>query len=128
MTRNEKTGTITLSQRPYLERLLKKWGMSDCNPKYTPLPLGINLSLDDCAVTPEQIHFMKDKPYREVLGGVMWAQVGTRLDLSYAVNLLARFQINPGPAHWLALMHVLAYIKATLHLCNLLPPRHHGRA
>lgn len=115
MTRDEKTGTINLSQRPYLERLLKKWGMSDCNPKYTPLPLGTNLSLDDCAVTAEQIHFMKDKPYREVLGGVMWAQVGTRLDLSYTVNLLARFQINPGPAHWYALMHVLAYIKATLH-------------
>lgn len=45
----------------------------------------------------------------------MWGQVGTRKDLSYAVNLLARFQINPGPAHWHALMHVLAYIKATLH-------------
>ncbi len=44
----------------------------------------------------------------------MWAQVATRPDLSFAVNMLARFQINPGPAHWKALMHVLAYIKATI--------------
>ncbi len=67
------------------------------------------------AETPEQLRFMADKPYRKVLGGVMWGQVGTQQDLLYAVNLLACFQINPGPAHWHALMHVLAYIKAILH-------------
>jgi hypothetical protein len=115
MQRDEKTGAITLSQRPYFERILKRFGMAECNPKHTPLPSGIELTLDDCATTDEQKSFMADKPYREVLGSIMWAQVATRPDLSFAVNLLARFQINPGPAHWKALMHVLAYIKATLH-------------
>lgn len=114
MSRDDNTGAISLSQRPYFERLLKKHNMWDCNPKSTPLPLGIDLSSEDCAVTEEQKRFMADKPYREVLGSVMWAQVATRPDLSFAVNLLARFQINPGPAHWKALMHVLAYIKGTL--------------
>ena len=44
----------------------------------------------------------------------MWAQAATQPDLSYAVALLARFQSNPGLAHWKALLHVLAYIKGTL--------------
>lgn len=44
----------------------------------------------------------------------MWGQVATQPDLSFAVNLLAWFQINPGPAHWRALMHILVYIKGTL--------------
>jgi hypothetical protein len=115
MRQDKETGTITISQRPYLERILQRFGMSDCNPKYTPLPVGVNLSLTNCASTDEDRRFMADKPYREVLGSVMWAQVASRPDLSFAVNLLARFQINPGPDHWKALMHVLAYIKATLH-------------
>ena len=57
---------------------------------------------------------MKDKPYNEVLGSIMWAQGATQPDLSFAVNLLSRFQANPGQAHWNAMLHVLGYIKGTL--------------
>src|SRR5271168_2320015 len=57
---------------------------------------------------------MGDKPYRLVLGSVMWGQLATRPDLSFSVSLLAHFQSNPGIEHWSALMHVLGYIKNTL--------------
>ena len=43
----------------------------------------------------------------------MWGQLATRPDLSFAVSLLARFQANPGIAHWSALLHVIGYIKNT---------------
>lgn len=57
---------------------------------------------------------MRDKPYRAVLGSVMWGQLATRPDLSFSVSLLARFQANPGTGHWNALIHVVGYIKNTL--------------
>jgi hypothetical protein len=57
---------------------------------------------------------MDDKPYRAVLGSVMWGQLATQPDLSFAVSLLARFQINPGVDHWKGLMHVIGYIKNTM--------------
>lgn len=57
---------------------------------------------------------MADKPYREALGSIMYAQVCTRPDLSFAVATLSRFASNPGIAHWKALQHVLRYISATL--------------
>lgn len=57
---------------------------------------------------------MVDKPYRSVLGTVMWGQLATRPDLSFSVSLLARFQANPGIEHWNALMHVIGYIKNTM--------------
>ena len=47
----------------------------------------------------------------------MWAQAATHPDLSFAVTMLARFQSNPGPAHWKLLLHVLAYVKGTLDYC-----------
>ena len=43
---------------------------------------------------------MDDKPYRPILGSVMWGQLTTRPDLSFAVSLLSRFQANPGIDHW----------------------------
>lgn len=57
---------------------------------------------------------MHDKPYRQLLGALMWAQAATRPNLSFAVTLLACFQSNPGLAHWKALLHMLAYVKGTL--------------
>ena len=57
---------------------------------------------------------MKDKPYTEALGCLMWAQVATRPNLSFAVNVLSRYQANPGPAHWNVILHTFAYVKGTL--------------
>jgi hypothetical protein len=89
--------------------------MMDCNSKPTPLPLGIVLSKDQSPKSQEDRKLMADKPYREVLGSIMYAQIGTRPDLSYAVSTLSKYASNPGIAHWQALIHVLRYIKATLH-------------
>ena len=63
----------------------------------------------------EERKYMQDKPYREALGSLMYAQVGTRPDIAYAITSLTRFMTNPGKAHWLALLHIMRYIKAMLH-------------
>lgn len=97
--RNPDTGDISLSQCPYLERMLERFGFRSSNPKYTPLPAGLVLTESQSPSNESEKHYMKDKPYREALGSLMWAQAATRPDLSYAVGLLARFQSNPGPAH-----------------------------
>lgn len=57
---------------------------------------------------------MADKPYRSILGSVMWGQLATRPNLSFAVSLLSRFQSNPGIEHWKALMHVMGYVLNTI--------------
>jgi len=38
MVCDPKTGSISLSQRPFVERMLKHFSMLDCNPKVTSLP------------------------------------------------------------------------------------------
>ncbi len=57
---------------------------------------------------------MKDKPYRALLGSIMWGQAATIPDLSFAVSVLTRFQNNPGPAHWKALVGVAQYVRGTI--------------
>lgn len=112
--KDKSTGAISLSQEAYLQRVLERFGMQDCNAKSTPLPTGIILSESDSPKTEEDRHYMKDKPYREALGSCMWAQVATRPDIAFALSVLSRFQANPGPAHWKAMLHLLAYLKGTI--------------
>src|SRR5260221_2404714 len=79
-----------------------------CN---TPLPVGIMLDNNMSPKTESENNQMADKLYHPVLRSVMWGQLATHPDLSFAVSLLSRFQANPGIEHWNALIHVIGYIK-----------------
>jgi hypothetical protein len=51
--------------------------------------------------------------YRSTLGSLMYLCLGTRPDLAYSVNLLARFSAKPSAAHWDALDILIGYLKRT---------------
>ena len=108
------SGMIRLSQSPYWEHVLNHFGLENVVPRNTPLPVGIILDNNMSPKTDLEKQEMKDKPYRSILGSVMWGQLATRPDLSFPVSLLARFQVNPGVEHWKALLHVVRYIKNTI--------------
>lgn len=103
-----------LNQEEYLKQTLIKYGMMDCTLKYTPLPPRIVLSRSQAPATKEDHVYMKDKPYCEVLGSLMYAQIGTHPDIAFAITSLSQFMSNPNKPHWLALMHIMRYIKGTL--------------
>jgi len=108
-------GDIMLSQEAYCERLLKQFNMTSCSPVTTPLPPSTILSIEDCPATLDEENEMKNTPFWEALGLLMWLQVATRPDLAFSVNILACFAYNPGKAHWNTLKHILAYVKDTKH-------------
>ena len=56
---------------------------------------------------------MKAIPYAAALGSMMYAQVCTRPDISFAMGLLGRYQSNPGMEHWKALKKVMRYLQGT---------------
>ncbi len=107
-------GTIRLTQRPYWEHVLNRFGLTDISPRNTPLPVGVILDQNMSPKTDSERKEMADKPFRPVLGSVMWGQLATRPDLSFAVSLLSRFQADPGIEHWKSLLHVIGYIKNTI--------------
>ena len=115
INQDKHTGSITLSQKAYCEQLLDCFGISNCAPTSTLLPTGVTSSIEDYPITSEEIDEMTNILYHEALGRVMWLQVATRPDLTYAVNVLSRFSHNPGRQHWKALKHTLLYIKGTSH-------------
>jgi hypothetical protein len=54
---------------------------------------------------------MSSIPYRQAIGSIMYAMVGTRPDLSVAVGKLSQFMQNPGLEHWNAVKKVLRYLQ-----------------
>jgi hypothetical protein len=54
--------------------------------------------------------------YRSTLGLLMYLCGGTWPDLSYLVNLLARYSANPSAEHWQALDVLIGYLKRTREL------------
>jgi transposase InsO family protein len=109
-----KLGTVRFTQRPYWESVINRFNLGGIVPRNTPLPVGIILDNNMSPKTDSEKKIMDDKPYRSVLGSVMWGQLATRPDLSFAVSLLTRFQANPGIEHWNALIHVIGYINNTI--------------
>ena len=57
---------------------------------------------------------MRQYPYISIIGSLMYLALTTRPDIAYAARVLARFNSNPGLAHWQAAKHVLRYLKGTL--------------
>jgi hypothetical protein len=52
-------------------------------------------------------------PYQEAIGLLIYAAVGTRLDIAYATNTLSQFNENPSHDYWAAVKRVLQYLKGT---------------
>ncbi|XP_048232895.1 secreted RxLR effector protein 161-like [Ricinus communis] len=56
---------------------------------------------------------MDNIPYASVIDSLMYAQTCTRLDISFIVGMLGRYQSNPGLDHWKAAKKVLRYLQGT---------------
>lgn len=107
---------LSLSQTAYIESIVRRFGLEDAKPISTPMDPHIALSTSQSPSTPSDIGAMRDVPYREAVGSLMYASLGTRPDITYAVSILSRFSDNPGRAHWDAVRRVLRYLNGTKHL------------
>ncbi|CAL2269359.1 unnamed protein product [Prunus armeniaca] len=91
ISRNRENGLLGLSQRSYIEKVLKRFNMQDCAGNDVPIAKGDKLSIEQAPKTePEKLE-MADKPYASLVRSLMYAQVCTRLDLDFAVSMLGDF-------------------------------------
>jgi hypothetical protein len=104
-------GSIKIHQKEYIQQLLERHGMLDCNPTATLLDIKVKLT-----VTSENDALADAKEYASIVGGLMFAACVTRPDIMCAVGQLSQFLNNPSTNHLLAAKRVLRYLKGTLTL------------
>lgn len=106
-------GNIKLTQRLYIENVLKRFGMKDCNPTGTPLESNVNEIVRENEPKTNEIMRISE-PYRELVGCLMYLANASRPDIAFAANLLSRFNNNPSEIHWKMAKRVLRYLKGTV--------------
>lgn len=121
ITRRRDTNEIFLDQTHYLTKLVCRFGFHDSIPPSVPADPHTSLSLLSSDASSSTSPF----PYQTIVVYLQFACIGTRPDLSYAVNVAAKFSAHPSPAHYNALCRILKYLAGTLDLGLSFSGNHH---
>jgi hypothetical protein len=79
INRDKQKGTLQLSQEEYIDRILKRFNMSNAKPVSTPLASHFRLSKDQSPKTEEEKDFMAKVPYASAIGSLMYAIVAPQI-------------------------------------------------
>ena len=85
--------------------------MTDAKPVATPIDPNVTL-LKRTKAPDTRASLL----YATVIGSLMYTAIGTRLDISFAVQTLSQFTQNPRPEHWIAVKRVFRYLQGTSNL------------
>jgi transposase InsO family protein len=113
IVRDRARKTISINQSVYIEGILKKFGMAECKPIGTPLDANTKITSSMSPESDQELEKMKGTPYQQAIGSLMYAMLGTRPDIAYAVGALSRYNSNPGQGHWQAVKRIFRYLKGT---------------
>ncbi|TFY52466.1 hypothetical protein EVJ58_g10003 [Rhodofomes roseus] len=102
---------IFVDQEDYIQSVLERFQMSNCKSARTPLPAGAVLQKN--TDTASEIFRTR---YQSIIGSIMYAMLGTRPDISFAVTRLAKFSSNPSKEHMKFAYYVLRYLQGTKEL------------
>ncbi|KAJ9542762.1 hypothetical protein OSB04_029268 [Centaurea solstitialis] len=117
IVRDRKARKLYLSQEGYVQKVLRRFGMSEAKPVNTPFAPHFKLSSALSPSTQADVAYMARVPYSSAVGSLMYAMICTRPDLAYAVSMVSRYMANPGKEHWKAVQWILRYLKGTADLC-----------
>jgi hypothetical protein len=113
VTRNRDERTISLSQRTYIDSIVRCFSFDELKPVSNPMEPSTRLHSGQSPSTGAEYAAMRHIPYREAVGSLMYTSLGTRPDISYAVTTISRFSGNPGMPHWDAVRRIYCYLLGT---------------
>ena len=98
---------IYFHQQGYIQRLLDKFGMSDCIPFSTPLNPKTKLAKDSGT------NFVDPTTYQSLVEGLLHATISW-WDIQFSVGCVSRYMTNPQLEHMVAAKNILKYLKGSL--------------
>jgi hypothetical protein len=115
--RNSRDGTIELTQKGLINKIIAATGLEGCKPNLTPasqLPLGKDEDGDSMS---------ESWMYASVIGMLLYLSTNTRPDISFAVSQVGRFCSNPKQSHATAVKTIVRYLAGTADKGMILAPR-----
>ena len=120
---------IFVHQSTYTKRVLKRFNMDKATPLSTPMVVrSLNVENDPFRPSEENEEILgPETPYLSAIGALMYLANCTRPDISFAINLLARFSSSPTRRHWNGIKHVFRYLQGTTDLGLFYPKSSKGQ-
>ena len=109
-------GSITMTQKGLIDKILKATDMVDCNPNWTPAPR------DPIGLDPDGEPYDETWDYASVVGMLIYLSTNTRLDIAHAVSQVARFTHHPKKSHATAVKTIIRYLKGTKNKGTIFTP------
>ena len=102
--------TAKLHQGDYIRKILKKYGMENCNVRDTPTEANFTSQVQrEIQRNPERRPLGMEDEYQSLLGSIMYT-MHTRKDLGFLIGLGARFMHCAGPVQMGWLKRGLRYL------------------
>lgn len=103
-------GPIFICQKTYAESILKQFNLEDANP--------VSTAIEKCQSShlEAEEEELKNVPYREAIGCLMYLAVANQPKIAYAVNYASQFLERSGKQYWEMVKQIFKYIKGTIGL------------
>ena len=88
--------------------ILQRFEVEECNALSTSLDVGTKLIRGDAWSVSEN-----EKPYREIIGFLLYLSVATSPDNAHTASLLSQFRDCFNRTYWNAAKRILRYLKGT---------------
>ena len=109
ITRNCKERTLYLNQSRYINTILRKFNMQDCNPANTPADTTVKLKKGETNDNRDT-----SIPYCKAVGSLMYLMLCTRPNIAVPTIKLAQYTTCFNNIHWTAVKQVMRYVKGTI--------------
>src|SRR5882724_803182 len=110
VTRDTHRGTLKMTQSEYIDTMLSRFDMRDCNPVVTPMDKGSHLQ------DKESAPYENEKTYQALIGSLTYATMPTHPDIGYITQYLSQANKKPSQRDWNTVKRVLRYLKGTWEL------------
>nr|XP_048324153.1 secreted RxLR effector protein 161-like [Ziziphus jujuba var. spinosa] len=98
---------IFISQKKYVQKILDRFDMKDCNSVTTSMEKGLKLVKDSGG------KMVDSTLYKQIVGSLMYL-IATRPNIMHSVSLISRYMENPKQIHLLAAKRILRYLRGTM--------------
>lgn len=99
------TGVMLLNQSKFIEKVIDRFGLRDSNPATTPIEHRLQLEKEE--------KVSENVPFRQLIGSLLYVNISTRPDISFAVNYLSQFQNCYSKTHFEHAKRIVRYLKGT---------------
>ena len=107
---------IFMHQSTYISKILKRFYMDKAHPLSTPMVVrSLETIKDPFRPKGNDEELLGPKvPYLSAIGALMYLASHTRPDISFAVNLLAKYSSSPTRRHWTGVKQIFRYLRGTM--------------